>query len=203
MGKRPVSFLFGVLFLLYFLAVGKALSQKRPGTITLQPNHIAIGIFYGGSQVHLKAEIPEGGEVVVRVTGPNEPLDFKKKGKKFGVIWMSDGEVRYEDVPSIYILRSSEKLGRLASPEILEGLRLGFGALQAEITGDSDSGARVLFRDLVKLKEKDGLFSMEEGSIERHPRGEGPRRHGRGLGAKCEYKTHIEEANDVVYERKT
>ena len=141
--------------------------------------------------------------MVVRVTGPNEPLDFKKKGKKFGVIWMSDGEVRYEDVPSIYILRSSEKLGRLASPEILEGLRLGFGALQAEITGDSDSGARVLFRDLVKLKEKDGLFSMEEGSIERHPRGEGPRRHGRGLGAKCEYKTHIEEANDVVYERKT
>jgi Putative transmembrane protein (Alph_Pro_TM) len=81
--------------------------------------------------------------------------------------------VRYEDVPSIYILRSSQKLGRLASPEVLQELKLGSGALQAKIAGDLGSGAWALFRDLVKLKEKDGLFSMKEGGVELHPRDKG------------------------------
>ena len=173
MRKRPVAPLFGVLLFLYFLAGGKALAQKRPGTITLQPDRVSIGLFYGGCNVHLKAETPVGGDVVIRVVGPNEPLEFKRKGKKFGFIWMSDGEVRYEDVPIIYILRSSQKLGRLASPETLEELKLGSGALQAEIAGDSGSGAQALFQDLVKLKEKDGLFSIKESGVELHPRGEG------------------------------
>jgi uncharacterized protein (TIGR02186 family) len=173
MGKRPFSLLFGMLLLLFFLAGGEALSQKSPGVITLQPAHVSIGLFYGGCKVRLKAEIPADRDVVIRVVGAGEPLEFKRKGKKFGVIWMSDGEIRYEDVPSVYILRSSQKLGRLASPETLEELKLGSEALQAEVVGDSGSGARALFQDLVKLKEKDGLFSIKEDSVERHPRGEG------------------------------
>ena len=173
MGKRPISTLFGVLLLLFLSAGGKALAQERPGTITLQPDHVSIGLFYGGSKVHLKAEVPVGRDVVVRVAGPNEPLEFKKKGKKFGFIWMSDGEVRYEDVPSIYILRSSQNLDQLASPKILEELKIGSGALQAEIAGDSGLGAQALFLDLVKLKEKDGLFSIMEGGVALHPLGQG------------------------------
>jgi hypothetical protein len=80
MGKKPVSPLFGVLLLIHLLTGGQAIAQKRPGTITLQPDHVSIGLFYGGCEVHLKAEIPVGGDVVIRVVGPNEPLEFKKKG---------------------------------------------------------------------------------------------------------------------------
>ena len=174
MGKRPISTLYVVLLLLLFLATeGRVLAQEKPATITLQPDHIPIGLFYGGCKVHLKAEIPVDRDVVIRVIGPNEPLEFKKKGKKFGFIWMSDGEVRYEDVPSIYILRSSQNLDQLASPKTLGELKIGSGALQAEIAGDSGSGARTLFQDLIKLKEKDGLFSMKEGGVELHPNGKG------------------------------
>jgi len=173
MGNKLFPLLIGLLLAFYPLAGEKVQALENPQKIRLRPDHIFIGLFFGGRSVHLESEIPVGHDVVIRVTGPGEPLEFKKKGKKFGLIWMSEGEVHYEDVPSLYIIRSSQRLSQLASGQTLNQLKIGYEAVQAEVTNDSDTDAQALFGDLVKLKERDGLFSVKEGSVEVQPLGEG------------------------------
>lgn len=121
--------------------------------------------------IHVEANASVGEDVVVRVTGPDEPLTLKRKGKKFGFLWMNVGEVHYEAVPTIYILRSSRRLDEISTPEILHRLKIGFDALQERISVGAEDSARELTGELVKLKEKDGLFSYEPGSVAFHPLG--------------------------------
>ena len=121
----------------------------------------------------MTASTPAAREIVVRVSGPDEPLVLKKKGKKYGLLWMNVGEVRYEAVPTLYILRSSRKLDELAAPETLDRLRLGFDALRNQVPAGSKDGGRELFGELVKLKHKDHLFSSEAAGVQRHATGDG------------------------------
>jgi len=140
-----------------------------PDRVQVEPENVRIGIFYSGQTIRVKASTPAPREIVVRVAGPEGPLTVKKKGKKYG-LWMNVGEVHYASVPSLYILRTSRALDKIATRQELCRLKLGFDALRDAI-GESEDGARELFPELVKLKQKDGLFSCEEGCVQLVPIG--------------------------------
>jgi uncharacterized protein (TIGR02186 family) len=101
----------------------------------------------------------------MRITGPEEPLVLKKKGKKYGFLWMNVGEVHYEAIPALYLLRSSRKLDEITTGKTLDRLKIGFDALRHQISARSNDGARELFGELLKLKERDHLFSSREASV--------------------------------------
>jgi len=154
-------------------AIASARAGSRSGCVLVDPDNVQIGIFYSGRKIRVKASTPACEGVVMRITGPEEPLVLKKKGKKYGFLWMNVGEVHYEAVPTLYLLRSSRKLEEMATSETLKRLKIGFDALKAQIPAGSKDGAKELFGELVKLKQKDHLFSCEAASVELNATGNG------------------------------
>jgi uncharacterized protein (TIGR02186 family) len=162
-----------ILVPLFLLSIASAQAGSQSGHVSVQPDDVRIGIFYSGQTVRVKVLTSACEGIVMRVTGPDEPLVLKKKGKKYGFLWMNVGEVHYKAVPTLYLLRSSSKLQEMATPEELNRLKLGFDALKNHVPAGSKDGAKELFGELVKLKQKDHLFSCEATGLEVHPDGTG------------------------------
>ncbi len=159
--------------LLLLLSVAAAPADNPPNSVQVKPEGVAIGIFYSGQKVHVKVAAPASGDVVMRIAGAEEPLLLKRKGKKYGFLWMKVGEVHYEAVPILYFLCSSRSLDGIAPPQTLDRLKLGFDALKDRIPAGTEGGARELFGELVKLKEHDHLFSYQPTGVRLHDLGAG------------------------------
>jgi uncharacterized protein (TIGR02186 family) len=160
-----------LLFLLP--SAGPVLAGSGPDRVQVEPEQVRIGMFYSGQVIRVKASTPASADVVMRITGREEPLVLKKKGKKYGILWMNVGEVHYEAIPTLYLLRSSRGLDEIAAPEDLRRLNLGFDAIKDRIPAGSKDEARKLFGELVKLQKKAHLFSCEAAGIQLHPAGAG------------------------------
>jgi hypothetical protein len=162
--------LLSVILLAFFLSVSitiRAGGDRIP--LIIEPDHIQVGFFYGGKNISVRANVPAGYNVLVKVTGATQKLELKKKGKVWGFLWMNVGEVVYEDVPGLYIIRSSYKLTDLAPANVLQQWEIGYDALKANIVKAPDDEAGLLFADLIKLKEGEGMFTIGEGGIRHTP----------------------------------
>jgi len=163
---------FIALAFLCLMATAPALPQDS-ARITIVPEKIRIGLFYGGQIVQIRAAAPADCAVVMKISGKSQDLTLMVKGQKGGILWMNVGEVAYHSVPSLWIVRSSRPLGSLCPPHVLKTLGLGYGALAAQVVSEKDDQARVFFGELVKLKQKERLFSIEEDAVQSSPIGLG------------------------------
>jgi uncharacterized protein (TIGR02186 family) len=141
--------------------------------VQVRPENVQIGVFYSGQHIQVTGSTPGSEDVVIRVEGPDEPLTLNRKGKKYGVLWMNVGEVHYEAVPTLYVVRSTRKLDEIATAEVLSRLEIGFDALRDQVPAGSEDGAREFFGELVKLKQRDQLFSSEAEGVQLHPSPDG------------------------------
>jgi hypothetical protein len=167
MFRYPLLSVILVAFLLSTATTVRAGGDRIP--LNIEPDHIQVGFFYGGQKISVRANVPAGDYVLLKVKGATRKLDLKKKGKVFGFLWMNVGEVVYEDVPGLYIIRSSYKLTDLAPANVLQQLEIGYDALKAKIVKAPDGEAGMLFGDLIKLKEGEGMFNIVEGGIRHAP----------------------------------
>jgi len=152
--------------------------ELAPGVeFSVDPKQVDINMRYGGQDVEVQAEIPADFDVAVKCVGPIRRLELKRKGKVRGLLWMSVGDVAFEDAPEFYALRTSAPLGSAIPLEERERVILGYDGLSSALcTPDASPDARDYFRDLVKLNERDGLFSVEESTVELSPLSEGTQR---------------------------
>ena len=167
MFRYPLRSVILVAFLLSAATTVRAGGDRIP--LNIEPDHIQVGFFYGGRNISVRANVPAGYNVLLKVKGATRKLDLKKKGKVLGFLWMNVGEVVYEDVPGLYIIRSSYKLTDLAPANVLQQWEIGYIALKAKIVKAPDGEAGMLFGDLIKLKEGEGLFTIVEGGIRHAP----------------------------------
>jgi uncharacterized protein (TIGR02186 family) len=130
--------------------------------LSVQPTQVPIGLFYGGAELHVSAELPADMPAVVLIRGDSAPLSVKKKGKVWGVLWMNVGDAAFERVPEVYILASSAPLKDLADEETLDRAGLGYRALARASGGDE-----ALFGEVVKLAESEGLFSVRDDGVKK------------------------------------
>ena len=172
---RPRRILFAVLATLALSLAPSLHAEGAPNHSTCEatdsatnlrvdPATIPIGLSYGGAEVHVTADVPPDMPVALVVEGKYAPLELKKKGKVWGVLWMNVGDLAYEDVPDAYMLATSAPLGELADPATLAGAGIGYPALARAAGGDA-----ALFPEVIKLQEHDGLFSQHEGGIKLTP----------------------------------
>jgi uncharacterized protein (TIGR02186 family) len=169
MARRLIT---AVIVSFLFLASVNARAQENC-RVQAEPERIEIGLFYGGREVNVHTDMPPGYDAVIKVSGRGEDLELKKKGKKAGILWMNVGEVNYKAVPSLFIVRSSRPLDKIAARETLERLGIGYDALEAVVTADAGDDARALFGELIKLKEREKLFSVADDGVKINPAGSG------------------------------
>lgn len=163
MFRYPLRAVILLSFLLSAATTVRAEGDRIP--LNIEPDHIQVGFFYSGRNIFIKANVPAGYNVLLKVKGATQKLDLKKKGKVLGFLWMNVGEVVYEEVPGLYIIRSSYKLTDIAPANVLQRLEIDYKALKSKIVKTPDGAAGMLFGDLIKLKEGEGLFNIAEGGI--------------------------------------
>lgn len=155
-------------------AAGVQQEAGQAPRLEVRPENVAVGMLYSGCEVHIEATLPACDGVVVVVAGKGAPLHLKRLGKVWGLFWMNVGEVSFEDVPALYLIESSGKLCELASCDVRKKLGVGYEALSERVAGSSGEATRQgLFDELVKLKEKEKLFGVHEGTVDVGKKAEG------------------------------
>jgi hypothetical protein len=143
---------------------GRQTASAPEGQVSVEPRAVVAGLFYEGASIHVDATVPPGAAVAVLCRGADAPLLLKKKGKALGLLWMNVGDASWEEIPELYLLRSSAALDRLAPAGELERLGIGFPALRTRAR--PGPGADSLFGELVQLKERDGLWAIATDGVE-------------------------------------
>jgi hypothetical protein len=142
---------------LLFGASRAAIGRPEVGLVELQPHRVGIDLSFNGANIEVHAVVPEQDEAAIRLMGAPQRQDLKRLGKKGGVLWMSAGDVRLEDVPAVYQVLSTKPLADLAPPATLAAYKLGYSLLIPVRPRDAEVRA-----EFVRLKEHEGLYAMRE-----------------------------------------
>ncbi len=137
-------------------------------SLSIEPPRVEAGMFFDGATVTVSADVPGDVPVAMACIGGDGSVALNRKGKVLGLIWMNVGEVEFRDTPGLYLLNTSTELDRLAPPGTLTALGVGYEALEARASAEPEPRDRgSLFRELVRLRESEGLYSVSEGTVER------------------------------------
>lgn len=159
-----------LLGLLSTLAVARILYPQEPAAdLRLEPTELLLGLFYSGSDVHVSGRLPDAEGAVLVIRGAEGTVELKIKGKVGGLFWLNVGELKFERIPACYFALASGPLRVLGTPEALAEAGVGYDALAADSLGAADSDKERLFAELVKLKEKEGLFGIKENAFTLEP----------------------------------
>ncbi|MCG6954350.1 MAG: TIGR02186 family protein [Gemmatimonadetes bacterium] len=134
-------------------------------SVQVEPSQVAVKMMYKGAALRVRVPVRDSACVATVLEGDERDLALKRKGKVLGLIWMNVGDVIFEHVPGVYLLRTSCPLVDLARPAVLEELGLGFGALGRGAAASDPT----LRSELVRLKMRDGLWDVSEGTVTLEP----------------------------------
>jgi hypothetical protein len=126
--------------------------------IEVRPGDVQIGMFYRGTKIHVEGVAPAGYRLALLCLGAEDKVELKRKGKVLRVLWMNVGDVSFEHVPSLY-LASYEPRGQGLPAPSPDGA-VAYDHIEAQVLpAHSSSETRRLFREFVKLKEREHLYS--------------------------------------------
>jgi len=134
----------------------------------LDPAVIHIGAFYNGDRVSVTGEAPAKSEVVIRVKGKRQDLEFQRKGRVLGILWMNLETVTFHNLPNVYLLFTAKSFEDMAqSKEGEPGVReVSLNSLQNEVDiTPNPTDKPALLEELLKLKKSEGLYGVRNDAI--------------------------------------
>jgi uncharacterized protein (TIGR02186 family) len=141
------------------------------GMEIIEPKQIEMGSFFKGEDIRVKAIFPCDCNLAIRVWGPREDLKLMKKERVAG-LWMNVEQVTFDNIPKVYLLWTSRKSSQDGGKSLKE-LKFDYtSVLAGSLRGNSPGEEQLLIQELVKLKEYDKLYYIEEGTIRTQPLGE-------------------------------
>lgn len=131
----------------------------------LSKRRIDITLGFSGAEVLLFGATDGGGDVVVVVRGPKQPVVVRKKERVFG-IWVNHDWMRFNDVPAYYYVASSKPLETIASESTLSRIEVGFDSIPLTPLDASPGADAESFRTaLIRAKERQGLYLTGPGQV--------------------------------------
>ncbi|NOZ87789.1 MAG: hypothetical protein GXP49_16315 [Deltaproteobacteria bacterium] len=140
-------------------------TSANAGDFTVNPGTVQVGLFFNGADIRVTAEVPAGTGVAVEISGRENPVNLKKKGKVLGLLWMNVGDVKIEHAPESYLLESSSELNKLAQTDELIRLDMGRPGLHDKLLANGEPADKALFREFFKLKASGGLYAIHQGRL--------------------------------------
>jgi uncharacterized protein (TIGR02186 family) len=139
----------------------------------LSQNEIAITTSFDGSEILVfgavkrEAPIPQGPplEVIVTVAGPSEPVNVRRKEKRFG-IWINTDAVEVDRAPSFYAVATSGYLRDVLSD--VEDLRYKISIPRAirSVGAPMTITDSVSFTEaLIRIRTANDLYQLEENHV--------------------------------------
>lgn len=126
---------------------------------------IDIGTFYNGVTLKASGSIPEGSEAFLKFSGKPSELHMKEKGKAMGLLWMNLNSLVFRNVPSVFLVSSSEVFsGPADNGGIMD--KIGLSSLKNTISVEAEKTDKAFaVNELIKLKKNEGLYRENSGNI--------------------------------------
>jgi hypothetical protein len=143
-------------------------------TVSVSPGRVDIGANFNGAELTVTGEAPEGSDIYVKVSSPDDSvLQLSKKGK-VGLFWLNVENTVVTNIPKLYQLISSGSLDRLPSGNELE-INRDFSQVysKAVVVKHTEDGPVRLPREdadkyvsaLIDIYKNNGLYSVRENAV--------------------------------------
>ena len=142
-------------------------SAARAQTLVtdLTDHLVRITTEFHGADIVLFGAAPEGGDVVVTVSGPPRDIIVRRRHRVAG-IWLNGHGVTFADVPGFYAVFSSRPLGRLLSPSAQAFEHVGTDQIRLKpIDAASGDNVAVYRQALVEALQRQGLYAPTIGEV--------------------------------------
>ncbi|OGP50156.1 MAG: hypothetical protein A2Y79_07545 [Deltaproteobacteria bacterium RBG_13_43_22] len=161
-------FLIGI-FISFLLVPGVYGEHSPIGLDVVQPHTIRIGSFFSGGKVTVRAVVPYGDQVALRIIGPREELALMRKGR-VGGLWMNVQQIHFKNLPKVYLLWTSEKVAAMERGGAAKATQLNYlSILSGSLETNNQEEESLLLNELIKLKEADHLYQIFEGTVRIKP----------------------------------
>lgn len=131
----------------------------------LSSHLIAITTGFTGTEVVLFGTTDAAGDVAIVVTGPRGPVTVRRKERIAG-IWLNARSVRFEQVPSFYMVATNRPLAQFVAKPVLERHQIGLPNLQLGPREQLAPEQLALFRSaLIRNKQRAGLYGITLGQV--------------------------------------
>jgi uncharacterized protein (TIGR02186 family) len=167
MGAPFLPMLMMVAALLPAAVGGSGPDQAGPG-ITLQVNKPEILITSGfhGDVLRVSGRAPADADVIVRLSSETSGETLDLKGKR-GVLWLSVGKVRFDNVPRLYMIRSDRPLEEILSPAQQARGALGLHGLKSSLRVQRGVDTDLFVSEFLRMKRDEGLYDWAGGGVTR------------------------------------
>ncbi len=156
MRTKNVTILLLAACLLLF--AGPAPAGQKTSGLSLEPDGVKISAFFDGATVRVRGQVPAGDQVAVRLSSPPKEAAFRVKDRRWGILWMNQGEVSFHGVPAVYMLQGSSNSA--------EDFNLGLKHLRAHTSIEGGKGDQdKLFKEFLKIKTSEGLYNISAGGV--------------------------------------
>jgi len=142
-------------------------ARADSGLLTdLKSSHVKITTGFTGQHVFVFGSTTRTGDIVIRVTSPDEAQALARKGR-VGPFWLKRGKLLVERVPGLVYLLSNRPLDKIADRAVLErhGLTFHSTLAAARISGDPAGGFEHWQTAFERLKQEQGLFRKLESDV--------------------------------------
>ncbi len=157
-------------FLMMFLSSSLVLAEKV--VLGMSQDEVAITATFDGSNILIfgaiqrDAPIPETPlDVIVTVSGPSEPLDVRRKAKRFG-IWVNTDTVQVDVAPSFYAIATSGPFSNILTESEDFQHKISINrAIRSASAPENVADAQSFTDAVIRIREKSGLYRLQEGSV--------------------------------------
>ncbi len=157
-----MKYLYTIILLLCIMTM---LLPSRGLAFSHTPQTIYIGATYNGAEMHVSGEIGKDEDAVVQILGSDQEAHFKLKGKVGGILWMTVAHLTFKHSPSVYMLYLPKHLANMGEKQ-LEKWGFGYPVIYSKITIEpTPKNKKQIFKDFLKLKQKDRLYKIEDNGI--------------------------------------
>lgn len=148
-------------------AVPKLVPDVSQRQINIQSGFTGAELLLFGAIIYPRGVAPEGQiDVAVVLRGPARPITLREKQKIAG-IWINADSSDFRSVPVYYAIASSRPLRDIVDSKTAAIYELGLDKLQLSPSGEVDTKEQRRFSNgLVDLKQRNGLFRQDAGSVE-------------------------------------
>jgi uncharacterized protein (TIGR02186 family) len=175
-GRRAITIGTFVLAV-FWLLTASAHSAQGVASITVEPRTIDIGALYDGITLTVTGSIPADSEAIVRFIGDTCDLHMKEKGKVGGIMWMNLDSITFKGAPNVCLVSSAVDLKRLEAEGSVSIRVLRLSGLEKSVEVEaSGAGHKNFFEELLKLKEKEGLYREMFGNVSYENSSEGQKK---------------------------
>ncbi len=159
---RAIGLVFAVLAA---LIVAVPMARADYVVADLSKRHIDITLGFSGAEVLLFGATDTGGDVIVAVRGPDQPVVVRHKERVAG-IWVNRSWMTFDHAPAFYYVASSRPLETIASETTLAGINVGLNHLRFVPTDSSENADAEEFESaLIRVKQREGLYATGPGNV--------------------------------------